>query len=89
MQILAEEEIDMVILDKRMPGIDGDEVCRQARNDLKLTLVPILMLTGAVSQHDLSNSLNAGANDFLRKPFNLHELRARVASSLSFKRLTG
>ena len=88
LEVLSQREIDVVILDKRMPGIDGDEVCRRVRNELKLALLPILMLTGAGRQDELSSSLSAGASDFLRKPYNLHELRSRIASSLSFKRIT-
>lgn len=88
LEIIRTQELDVVVLDKRMPGIDGDEVCRRVRNELNLGLLPILMLTGAGCQEELASSLSAGASDFLRKPYNLHELRARIASSLSFKRLT-
>ncbi len=88
LQILASEEFDVVLLDKCMPGIDGDQVCRKVRDELGLTLLPIIMVTGSDSDEELQKSMHAGASDFVRKPFNNAELLARVNSAAIHKRLT-
>lgn len=85
---LRQEEFDVVLLDKRMPGMDGDALCRRIRGDLCRTLLPLIMVTGASSQEDLRASLAAGASDFIRKPYAISELEARVNSAAINKRLT-
>lgn len=76
----AEAELpDLVILDIMLPGLDGWEVCRR----LKATSdVPVLMLTARVTEDDVLKGFSCGADDYLRKPFSLAELKARVASLL-------
>jgi putative two-component system response regulator len=81
-------EFDAVLLDKRMPGINGDEVCYRIRNDLDMQLLPVIMVTGTTSNEDLENSLLAGASDFIRKPYSPMELVARVRAAASKKRVT-
>lgn len=66
---------DLVILDRMLPGLDGLEICRRLR---ATSDVPILMLTAKGEVHDRVEGLNAGANDYLPKPFDLEELLARV-----------
>lgn len=85
---LRQEDFDVVLLDKRMPGMDGDALCRHIRGDLCRTLLPLIMVTGASSQEDLRASLAAGASDFIRKPYAISELEARVNSAAINKRLT-
>lgn len=70
---------DLVILDIMLPGIDGIEVCRRLRAAGK---VPILMLTAKDSVSDRVLGLDAGADDYLVKPFNLDELLARIRALL-------
>ncbi len=70
---------DLVILDIMLPGIDGIEVCRRLRAAGK---VPILMLTAKDSVGDRVHGLDAGADDYLVKPFNLDELLARIRALL-------
>jgi two-component system response regulator MprA len=70
---------DLVILDIMLPGIDGIEVCRRLRAAGK---VPILMLTAKDSVSDRVVGLDAGADDYLVKPFNLDELLARIRALL-------
>ncbi len=82
-----EEEFDVIILDKRMPGVDGDEVCRRIRSRPDMRLLPIIMVSGASSDEELAASLQAGASDFLRKPFPPAELVARVTAAAGRKRL--
>lgn len=69
---------DLVLLDVMMPGMDGFEVCRTLRADRQLALVPIVMVTALEDQTSRLRGLEAGADDFLSKPFVWAELRARV-----------
>lgn len=78
---------DVVLLDKRMPGIDGDEVCRRIRRDLDEAMLPIIMVTGKGTSDELAGSLQAGANDFIRKPYSPLELMARVDAAANQKRM--
>jgi two-component system KDP operon response regulator KdpE len=71
--------VDMVLLDIMMPGIDGYAVCQQIR---ALSLVPILLLTSITSDDDKIKGLNAGADDFVTKPFAPDVLLARIRAVL-------
>jgi DNA-binding response OmpR family regulator len=73
-------EYDLVILDVMLPGIDGLEVCRRLR--LRGIAVPILMLTARGEVGDRVDGLDAGADDYLLKPFDFPELVARVRALL-------
>ena len=86
--ILRQREFDAVLLDVRMPGMDGNEVCRRIRADLGLAMLPVIMVTGFGGHDDLAISLKEGANDFIRKPYHPMELMARVDSAVHHKRLT-
>lgn len=70
---------DLLILDRMLPGLDGLEVCRRLRRDSQ---VPILMLTAKSQVLERVEGLDAGANDYLVKPFDLEELLARVRVQL-------
>jgi signal transduction histidine kinase len=76
---------DLILLDVMMPGIDGIEVCRQIKAMSKWQAIPIIMVTALDSKSDLARCLNAGADDFISKPINALELRARVHSMLRIK----
>ena len=73
---------DLVILDLMLPGIDGLEVCRRMRSDARLTHIPIVMLTAKGEESDVVIGLAQGADDYVRKPFGVKELVARVATRL-------
>lgn len=88
LKTLQSQPVDVVVLDKRMPGMGGDEVCRRIRGPLNQALLPILMVTGAGGQVDLADSLRAGATDFLRKPYFPAELVARIDAAVRLKRTT-
>lgn len=76
---------DLILLDVMMPGIDGYEVTRRVRNNPKITsYIPILLIT-AHHQSSVVEGLDAGADDFIRKPFDTDELLARVRSLLRLK----
>ena len=74
---------DLVLLDVMMPGMDGWEVCRRLR---AVSDVPIIMLTAKTMQHDVINGLSLGVDDYIRKPFNLHELSLRIEAVLRRQR---
>ena len=76
LEALAEYDFEAVILDIAMPGIDGIEVCRRVRRSGDRT--PILMLTARDAVDDRVAGLDAGADDYLSKPFALRELMARL-----------
>ncbi len=78
--LLLSFQFDAVILDWQMPGLDGPEVCRKLRD--RGNNVPVLMLTGKSDIPDKVQGLNAGADDYLVKPFHADELSARLRSMI-------
>ena len=75
----AEDAPDLVILDRRLPKLSGDEVCRRIRAS---SATPILMLTGEKGTDERAALLDLGADDYLEKPFGMRELGARVRALL-------
>jgi signal transduction histidine kinase len=75
---LEQLEPDLILLDVMMPGMDGFEVCRRIRSLPKLAEVPIILLTALDDRGSLLRGLESGADDFLSKPVDRNELRARV-----------
>lgn len=71
-----------MILDIMMPGMDGITFCRQLRRDSRFNALPILFLTAKGSTEDVVDGLDAGADDYVVKPFELAELRARIHALL-------
>ncbi|MEM6614796.1 MAG: hybrid sensor histidine kinase/response regulator [Cyanobacteria bacterium P01_C01_bin.72] len=74
----------LILLDVMMPGMDGYEVTKRIRNDKNIPFIPILLVT-AREESSLVQGLDAGADEFVRKPFQIEELQARVRSMLRFK----
>jgi len=72
----------LVILDIRLPDIDGYEVCRSLRNTLRTSHIPILFLTQKDERSDKIAGLELGADDYITKPFDIEELRLRVQNAL-------
>jgi len=75
----AEESPDIVILDRKLPKLSGDEVCKRIRAS---STTPILMLTGERGPDERAKLLDLGADDYLEKPFSGRELRSRVRALL-------
>ena len=69
---------DVILLDVMMPGMTGFEVCQRIRNDPQIAEIPIIILTALDDRESLLNALKAGADDFISKPFDRYELRARL-----------
>ena len=73
---------DLVILDLMLPKMDGWEVCRRLKADRQTASVPVLMLTARREERDVVEGLEIGADDYMKKPFSLAELAARVKALL-------
>lgn len=84
LQQIIESPPDLILLDVMMPGIDGYEVTRRIRKNTELPYIPILLIT-AFTESSVVEGLDAGADDFIRKPFDTDELLARVRSLLRLK----
>jgi two-component system KDP operon response regulator KdpE len=76
---VRDERPDLILLDVNMPGMDGLEACREIRGSSD---VPIVMLTVRNSERDKVNALDAGADDYVVKPFGIEELLARIRAAL-------
>jgi len=85
LKYIAHNPPDLVLLDVMMPGMDGYEVTRRIRADKSLPYIPILLVT-AHDHSSLSEGLDSGADDFIRKPFDIDELMARVRSLIRLKK---
>ncbi len=78
-------DIDVVLLDVMMPGMDGFEVARRIKKDIHWGDTPIIMVTSLTSREDRLRAVEAGAGDYISKPVDLVELRVRLASILRMK----
>jgi two-component system KDP operon response regulator KdpE len=79
LQVIERELLDLVILDIMLPGTDGFEVCRKIR---EWSQIPIIMLSALGNEEDKIKCLDVGADDYITKPFGIHELMARVRAVL-------
>ena len=79
---------DVVLLDIILPGLNGFEICRRIKADPGCRLLPIILVTGLGDMEDRIHGIEAGADDFLTKPFEQVELLARVRSRLKVKSFT-
>ena len=84
LEYLSQRQPDLILLDIMMPDMDGYEVTKLIRQNKSLPYIPILLVT-AHDQSSLSAGLDSGADDFIRKPFDIDELMARVRSLLRLK----
>ena len=87
LKMLSGNQIDLVLLDVMMPRMSGFEVLEKIRADKKTRLIPVVMVTVLKETEDRVKALEAGCDDFISKPFDRHELLARVKSLLRIKSL--
>jgi adenylate cyclase len=85
LDVLGKEHPDLVLLDILMPGMDGYEVCRRIRQDPGTAFLPVIMITASGEEQKI-RAIEAGADDFVNKPFDQAELLARVRSLVRVKR---
>jgi DNA-binding response OmpR family regulator len=83
----ARQELpDLCVLDVMMPKLTGYDVTRELRADPRTQDVPVILLTARVQEADVRSGFEAGADDYVRKPFSPQELRERVAAALEKRR---
>src|SRR6202042_2160698 len=87
LQRIAVRAPDVILLDLMMPKMDGFEVCRLLRRDPRTAHVPILMITALSERGDRLLGIQAGANDFLKKPNDLQDVMLRVGNAVYAKHL--
>ena len=88
LDIARDADPDVVILDVLMPGLDGFETCATLKQHDQTRLTPVVLLTALTDHSDRLRGIEAGADDFLSKPVDPHELSARVRSFVRLKRYT-
>ena len=82
MEMIKEKEPDLVLLDVGLPDIDGFELCKALRSDVKTKNYPIIMLTARIEDNDRIEGLKLGADDYITKPYNAEELILRIKNLL-------
>ena len=85
LDVLQREQIDLIISDVMMPGIDGFELCRRVKTDINLSHIPIILLTARTTDVSRIEGLQLGADDYLTKPFNIEVLRLRVKKFIEWE----
>lgn len=88
LEALAENHVDLVLLDVLMPGHSGFAVCREIKSKPATRLIPVVLITGMVNPESRVEGIESGADDFIHKPLRREELLARVKSLLKLKRFT-
>ena len=86
-EIARKEKPDLILLDLDMPDISGFEVCQILKDDIALCAIPVIFLTASDNNEDRVKGLDLGAVDYVTKPFDVFELRARVRAALRTKKL--
>jgi DNA-binding response OmpR family regulator len=82
LRLAREQTPDLAVLDVMMPKLTGDEVTRRIRGDEATQRMPVILLTARVQEEDVARGFEAGADDYIKKPFSPQELRARVQAVL-------
>jgi DNA-binding response OmpR family regulator len=85
--VLRGRKVDAALIDVRMPGEDGIALCRSLRSDPPTVVLPIMLISADVNDHRVVAALQAGADDYVTKPFHRTELCARVGNLLLLRRI--
>ncbi len=87
LKIISQQKFDLVLLDVNMPGLSGFEVCKRIKDDERYRNIPVVLMTGSKAKEDRIKGIEAGAEDFIRKPFDQTELLTRIRMLLRMKAL--
>jgi DNA-binding response OmpR family regulator len=82
LELARSSQPDLAVLDVMMPKMDGIELTRRLREDEATNKMPIILLTARTQEADIQRGFDAGADDYMRKPFSPQELRSRVQAIL-------
>ena len=82
LELARNEQPDLAVLDVMMPKMDGYELTQRLREDEATSRMPIILLTARTQEADVQHGFDAGADDYIRKPFSPEELRSRVQAIL-------
>ena len=85
LEVARREIPDLILLDIEMPDLSGFDVCRILKGDIHLCMIPVLFLSASTTPDDMVKGLDLGAVDYITKPFDPVELRARVRAALRTK----
>ncbi len=86
-KLAVEQQPDLIFMDLIMPGIDGVEACRRIKRDSRTSSIPVLVVTTTRDRERLDAAFEAGADDYLAKPFSAFELQTRINSLLATREL--
>ena len=86
LKLASEKNPQVIILDIKMPSLDGLEVCKRLKEKEQTKLIPVIVITGF--EDNKMEALNIGADDFVNKPFDMAEISSRVKSALRIRHLT-
>jgi len=84
--VASSEPTDIVITDLMLPYVSGFELLMQIREDPRWRDVPVVVLSGKVTEGDVVRALDLGANDYVKKPYNPQELSARIKRHVNLKK---
>jgi DNA-binding response OmpR family regulator len=78
LRLALELRPSLAVLDVMMPGLDGYEVTRELRREKKTSAMPVILLTARAQAEDVTKGLAAGADDYVKKPFDARDLKERI-----------
>ncbi|MFW7378009.1 MAG: response regulator [Oligoflexus sp.] len=84
-KVLENTWLDLILLDVNLPWVNGIELCQLIKSHQSLKAVPLILISGRKSPEDIESGLQAGADDFLSKPFDLDQMTAAVSQALEKK----
>lgn len=87
LELALRQAPSLILLDLNMPGMDGFQVLRALKEDPRTIAIPVIVLSGATEAAEKVRAFDLGAMDYVCKPFDVHELRARISSALRIHRL--